>query len=93
MNDADHSTPGTYQADIFYLLKDIPAVNNPEILDSVNSYAAAHHYLPLSQHGDFRSYRNPMDGFEVSIDQNAEGGLSLGVDTPCVWPNGTPPPK
>jgi hypothetical protein len=54
----------------------------------MSAHATAHRYLPLSQHSDFRSYRNPADGFEVSIDQNAEGGPSLGVDTPCVWPNG-----
>jgi hypothetical protein len=36
---------------------------------------------------------NPADGFRMALQESAEGSLSIGATSPCVWPNGTPAPK
>jgi hypothetical protein len=36
---------------------------------------------------------NRKDGFRMAFEDNPKGELSIGVDSPCVWPNGTPAPE
>ncbi|MBB4934246.1 hypothetical protein F4561_005066 [Lipingzhangella halophila] len=36
------------------------------------------------------SVENNEDGFRMSLQESAEGSLSLGASSPCIWPNGSP---
>ncbi|MGH4020614.1 MAG: hypothetical protein ACRDT0_15555 [Pseudonocardiaceae bacterium] len=36
---------------------------------------------------------NNADGFRMSLQESAEGSVSLGANSPCIWPNGTPVPE
>lgn len=33
------------------------------------------------------------DGFRMSLQESAEGSVSLGATSPCIWPDGTPVPE
>jgi hypothetical protein len=39
------------------------------------------------------SVENDNDGFRMSIEGGRTGAVSIGASSPCVWPNGTPPPS
>lgn len=34
--------------------------------------------------------KNPQDEFLIGVQTSQEGYLSIAVDSPCIWPNGTP---
>lgn len=41
---------------------------------------------------EFLWVENNDDGFRMTVKANPEGHLYLIAASPCVWPNGTPPP-
>ncbi len=36
---------------------------------------------------------NNADGFRMSLQESAEGSVSLSATSPCIWPDGTPVPE
>jgi hypothetical protein len=34
-----------------------------------------------------------IDDFLISLEWSADGSLSIGTTSPCIWPKGTPPPS
>lgn len=33
------------------------------------------------------------ENFLISLEYSSDGSLSIGTTSPCIWPNGTPPPN
>ncbi|MGH3873872.1 MAG: hypothetical protein ACRDSR_20605 [Pseudonocardiaceae bacterium] len=79
-----------------YWLRDLLAERNKEIFDAVESYWLSHDYRVLDDHRELRVpaffAENNTDAFRMSLQSNVRGDLSISATSPCVWPNGTPPP-
>jgi hypothetical protein len=76
-----------------YWLRDLPVQQNPQVIDAVVKWWTDHGFVIT---GDKRPQanlvfaENKADSFRMSIQESSDGELSLGTDSPCVWPNGTP---
>ncbi|MCL2584257.1 MAG: hypothetical protein FWE35_17570 [Streptosporangiales bacterium] len=38
-------------------------------------------------------FADTTDGFLMALSTEGNGQLNIGATSPCVWPNGTPPPQ
>lgn len=83
---------GRYQASASYALDGVRADQIPATFSAFQNFATTHKYTKVSDGANHMAYDNPKDGFRLGLDNN-DGQLSLGVSSPCVWSNGTPPPK
>lgn len=78
-----------------HYLRDIPQNQLLDISRQVRQYWERQEHLitgtaanGLSIFGRFRP-----DDLLISLQASGDGSLSLGVSSPCIWPNGTPPPS
>ncbi len=37
--------------------------------------------------------QDPFAVFTISLETNPQGSVAIGATSPCIWPNGTPPPN
>lgn len=79
-----------------YWLRDLPTERNDEMFDAVESYWLSHDYRVLDDHRDLPVpalfVENNTDAFRMSMQTSVRGDLSISATSPCVWPDGTPPP-
>lgn len=80
-----------------YFLDGIPKDNNVAYFDAVRQWWTTHGWRILEDdRTDGSRYlwveRNE-DGFRMSLQESAEGSVSLGATSPCIWPDGTPVPE
>lgn len=83
---------GRISADGSFFLRGIPAERNPGVYSFFRSYLTQQGFTVRTDQSDFLVMHNPKDSFSISLQESGDGskGLSLGVSSPCVWPNGTP---
>lgn len=94
--DPDDGGPkGRYDAGLEYFLRDVPTADNPDMFAALRTYAKDNGYKTVEDTPKILTYQNPKDGFRVGLEESITGGqgLSMAISAPCVWPNGTPPPK
>src|SRR5699024_10437957 len=91
----DDGPQGRYEVARKYWLDDIPQDRNSEFVDTLYNYWNKNGYHvrtdKRSSSDKFVSVEYESDSFIVSVQQSVEGDLSLGVSSPCVWPDGVPP--
>lgn len=76
-----------------YWLDGLPSEDNDTNIDLLYEYwtANGYHVLTDSRPEDvFVSVEHEEDFFRTSVQASAEGSLSIGASSPCVWPEGTP---
>jgi hypothetical protein len=78
-----------------YFVRDVTAQRNDATFDAVIDYWAANGYsvdTTASEQGIVRA--TAPDGTQVDVQESTDDTrtLSLGAASPCVWPDGTPPP-
>lgn len=70
--------------------------NDDRYFDAILEWWEAHDFVVLDDSrpkSNWISVENRKDGFRMAFRDNPKGELLLGVDSPCVWPNGTPSPE
>lgn len=92
---SDNGPQGRYDVSKRYHLDDIPKERNPEILQTLYKYWENNNYRILdddqSRDDKFISVEHDGDAFGMSITESDAGDLTIGADSPCVWPDGVPP--
>lgn len=80
-----------------YWLRELPTERTAELFGAMHSYWLPHDYRVLD---DDRGRRAPAlfmehnrDAFRMSMKTSVQGELSISATSPCVWPEGTPPPE
>ncbi len=80
-----------------YWLRDLPKDRTAELFETMHSYWLSHDYRVLDDHRDLRMpalfVESNRDAFRMSLQANVRGDLSISATSPCVWPEGTPPPE
>jgi hypothetical protein len=93
---SDHGPRGRVFVSRAYWLRDVPRQRNTEVIDTLVKWWVDHNFVITS---DKRPKANLVfaesktDSFRMSVQESSQGDLSIGTDSPCVWPNGTPAPK
>ncbi|ALG06619.1 hypothetical protein [Kibdelosporangium phytohabitans] len=93
---SDNGPRGRVYVSRDYWLRDVPRERNAEVAEALVRWWTSHDFVVLSDKRpkeNWISVVNKNDGFSTSIQESANGDLSLGATSPCVWPNGTPAPK
>jgi hypothetical protein len=81
-----------------YWLRGISPQDNASIGMQVLDFWKKQGYLIAHTHGvgtdqpDITGRTRP-DDFLISLEWSADGSLSIGATSPCIWPKGTPPPS
>jgi hypothetical protein len=87
----DGGPRGRVLANRSHWLRDIPQGNNPAVVDALAKWWSDHNFTVLTdERPKYVQVENKDDGFRMYVQESAQGGLTLGVTSPCVWPNGTP---
>lgn len=70
--------------------------NENKYFDAILVWAKDHDFFVME---DLRPKENRIrvenrnDGFRLAFEHTLKGDLLIGVDSPCVWPDGTPAPE
>jgi hypothetical protein len=89
----DHGALGRVLASRGFWLRDIPEARNADMINTLVQWWKDHNFVILADDRPSRNYvwaENKADGFRMAVQESAQGDLSLGATSPCVWPNGTP---
>ena len=76
-------------------LTGIPVEDNEQNADLLYEYWTTNGYRVLHDKRPGKlsiSVENEEDAFRMSLRVSAQGDLSIGASSPCVWPEGTPNP-
>lgn len=88
--------PGVPQSPNVYWLRELPKERTTELFGAMHSYWLAHDYRVLTDQRDLRVpalfVESNRDAFPMSLQANVQGDLTSSSTSPCVWPEGTPPP-
>ncbi len=81
-----------------YWLRQVPKERNTEVFEAIHSYWLSHDYRVLHDWRDRTAapalfVESNRDAFRMSLQSSLKGNLTLSATSPCVWPNGTPPPE
>lgn len=80
-----------------YWLRELPPERTEEFFRVMNSYWLSHDYRVLADKRDRSApalfVEHNGDAFRMSMKTSVQGDLSISATSPCVWPNGTPPPE
>ncbi len=79
-----------------YWVRGLPREGHAAFFEAVLAWWKQHNFTVLADRRpqvNLIRVENKQDGFRVTFDENPAGDLTLGADSPCVWPNGTPAPK
>jgi hypothetical protein len=81
-----------------YWLRDVPRSRNGEVAQQIKAYWDSKSYKITG--ADRFDTGNPEitghtlpDEFRISLTTNVDGDMSIGTNSPCIWPNGTPEPS
>ncbi|MEU0239212.1 hypothetical protein ABZ234_16125 [Nocardiopsis sp. NPDC006198] len=76
-----------------YWLRGLPAEDNEASVELLHEYWTANGYQ-VTDDGrpeDLAVFvENEEDSFRMSVQSSAQGSLSIGASSPCVWPEGAP---
>ncbi|MGH3797074.1 MAG: hypothetical protein ACRDSP_19550 [Pseudonocardiaceae bacterium] len=93
---SDNGPLGRVSVGKVYWLRELPIERTTEVFNAMHSYWLSHNYRVLSDQRDLRVpalfVENNDDAFRMSLQANVQGDLTISATSPCVWPNGTPPP-
>ncbi|MGH3979287.1 MAG: hypothetical protein ACRDRZ_09845 [Pseudonocardiaceae bacterium] len=94
----DGGPQGRIVVSVRYLLRDLPAERHDAVFDAVAARWSSAEWTVLENFSDRDELptiyvQNNRDGFQVRLLESVDGVLSVGVNSPCVWPNGTPEPE
>jgi hypothetical protein len=73
----------------------IPAEDNDQNADLLHDYWTTNGYRIIRDERPEKmsiSVESEEDAFKISLRVSAQGDLSIGASSPCVWPEGTPNP-
>jgi hypothetical protein len=99
--DCDDPTDGGPLGRVFveahWWLRDVPPDRNRDVFDALHRRWESQGYVVIQDLRDRErapqlKVRHPGDGFAVSLRENLAGELRLSSSSPCVWPDGVPPP-
>lgn len=80
-----------------YWLREVPQESNAEIFETMHAYWLSHEYRVLDDSRDTRApalfVESNRDSFRMSLQSSLKGNLTISATSPCVWPEGTPPPE
>jgi hypothetical protein len=85
------------QVTLNYWLRGISAQDNASVAQQVLDYWKRMGYAITGTHGMGTGSPEvfagtPADDFLISLQTSANGAMSIGASSPCIWPDGTPPP-
>lgn len=67
-----------------------------ELFDAMLAYWLSHDYRVLSDQRHLSApdlfVENNVDAFRMSMTTSVRGDFAISATSPCVWPDGTPPP-
>jgi hypothetical protein len=96
INPADTSDKRV-QVTLTYFLRGIPRQENASVARQILAHWKHQGYAILTTH--HLDTDQPVitaathgDSFLLSLDSGSDGSLSIGTSSPCIWPDGTPPP-
>lgn len=78
-----------------YFLQGVPQQARASVAEQIMRFWKAKGYAVDAFHmgtSDPQVHGTTQDNFLVALEPNGGGELSIGASSPCVWPNGTPPP-
>jgi hypothetical protein len=90
---SDNGPPGRVFASNRYWIRGLPKDQNNPVVDTLRRWSAQQGFMIVSDAWDkakFITLEHPSTGFRFAIQESAQGDLSIGASSPCVWPNGTP---
>lgn len=93
---SDNGPKGRVEANREYWIRDLPGDTNEHYFDALLDYWQGHNFRVLTDarpQDYFISVENKQDFFRMSVTGGPTGAMSIGASSPCVWPNGTPPPS
>ncbi|MGQ0778993.1 MAG: hypothetical protein ACT4NY_32040 [Pseudonocardiales bacterium] len=80
-----------------YCMRSLAFERATELFDAMHSYWLSNDYRVLSNHRDLSAtalfVENNADAFRMSMMTSVQGELAISATSPCVWPEGTPPPE
>lgn len=93
----DNGPRGRVTVGNIYWVRNLSKESIPQYMDAMVRWWTEHDFGILSDtrnpNSNYVSAENKIDGFRMAFSDNPKGELTLGADSPCVWPNGTPEPK
>lgn len=94
----DNGPKGRVDASTTYQIHGLPLEQYPHLFDLLRDWWQRHDYRVLddSRRSPTEMYlwvENNHDGFRMAFNSNDSGGLFITASSPCVWPNGSPPPS
>ena len=84
------------QVTLTYWLRGITTQNNASVAQQILHYWKHAGYAITDTRGIGTASPDifagtPSDDFLISLQTSANGAMSIGASSPCIWPNGTPP--
>ncbi|MFL6143207.1 MAG: hypothetical protein ACJ72N_15255 [Labedaea sp.] len=90
---SDNGPAGRVFASNRYWIRGLPKDQNKQAVDTLRQWSEQQGFAVVSDAWDKAKYltlENRSNGFRLAIQESAQGELSIGASSPCVWPNGTP---
>lgn len=80
-----------------YWMRGLASERATELFDAMHSYWLSHDYRVLSDRRGRPGVpalfvENNADAFRMSMTTSVRGDFAISATSPCVWPDGTPPP-
>ncbi|MFN2495303.1 MAG: hypothetical protein ABR608_05270 [Pseudonocardiaceae bacterium] len=81
-----------------YWMRDLPFDRAEELFNAMHSYWLSHDYRVLTDKRDRPGFpalfvENNADAFRMAMKTSVRGDFTISATSPCVWPDGTPPPE
>ncbi|WP_370947777.1 hypothetical protein AB5J62_09525 [Amycolatopsis sp. cg5] len=92
----DKGPRGRYEISASYEITGLDPAQYPGYFDAIVRWWTTHDFDVLADHRPKDTYvfaRNKTDAFDMSFESNDLGKLYVGATSPCVWPDGNPPPR
>jgi hypothetical protein len=92
----DNGPPGRVEPTTDYQIHGLAPTRYGAYFDQLKRWATGRGFDVLTDKRQpymFLEVENPAYGFSVTMQSNDGGELYLGATSPCVWPDGTPPPS
>lgn len=94
----DHGPLGRVTAGVSYWVRGLPQSEVPQQYDAFVQWLSRNDFVILFNdrsptYGAFISGQSREDAFRVAFSHVPGVDPTVSVDSPCVWPNGTPEPK
>jgi hypothetical protein len=96
LDPTDNGPPGRVEPSTDYQIHGLDTAHYSAYFDRLERWATGHGFHVVTDKRQpymLLEVENPADGFSVTMQSNDLGELYLGATSPCVWPDGTPPPS